>query len=206
MLTFIVAFQAQTGTGQTWMSILTVLLVLPSAAYWRIAYLDSITHQLYKHHTVVRHTRVQFDELLRGRPDGFRKWLIAQLEPDGPYFRRVYPIIDSYLQGTNYGAHLCDELGHTDNRTAKIVAGIKDGAYQAYKLLKALYDEAVEAAERQKQEDDIRIASETKFREGEEARITAQRVQIALEDITTYVDGHQALTDLQHDRRPSTTI
>jgi|GEM_PF-5940427 len=193
-LCLVVALTARTEAGLVWMSILTVLLATPTALFWYISvYLDGLAYRLNKRYTLPQLNGVQFSRLRTGRQSVFKEWLIEQLVPTAPYFGRVQPIVDSYLEATASGAALWGTLGLDHLYFKTINEALYVAADQACELLQPIYNESVEAKSRREQEEDARIARENEFCEGEEARITKARVAMAVEDMQTFSEGHRAL-------------
>lgn len=126
------------------------------------------------------------------RQGEFSDWLVNQLYGEEPYFGRVHPIVDRYLEATAKGAALYENGGYSSGK-AILGPALTKAADQAYKLLRPIYEEATNAKESREQEKAARIASETAFREGEEARITQQRIAMAIEDMEAFSLGNQAL-------------
>lgn len=192
---------AETESGHIWMGALSLLGLIGPVLFWRHLYYNRVVQQLHKH-TIVLNIggKIGDDKRLYDlassmrRPDGFDKWFYAQLYENAWHFGAVHVITDEYLRSIEQAYQLKQSLTQYEDKN-KLNGLFEKASDIAYEKLRPIYEEYMHEKARLKREEDARIASETTYRKREEKRITAQRIAMAAEDIQTYIEGNQALTN-----------
>lgn len=179
----------------------TALMALFMSMFWTHMYFNTTTRQLHQRQVIPDLSKEdRWRYLARGyvlpttmRPSAFSAWLYDQLKAVAPHFGAVSTIIESYVAATNRSQKLLRSLPREADERDELDNLLKTASDTAYEQLRPIFEKDMQAKAQAEREAQAKIVSETKYRQGEEKRITNQRVQMASEDVNAYIQGHTEL-------------
>ncbi len=193
----IAAHNARTVGGFRFLGFVTALLAIGMFLFWRHMYYNTAVRSLNKRHPV-RFDDQQFSLLRqqfanRGDRD-FSKWLRDNLEESAPYFRRLQPLIDEYLEVSRPAL----ELQQAATKRHSVGSGWSElrgkaelAARAAAAKIEPLYREFTDKKQQKEREETAKRVAAATFRNQEDARISKQKITMANEDIDAYALGIQ---------------
>ncbi len=184
------ALTATTVAGSFWAIMVSIPLLVGIVRFWNHMWLNGVARRI---DFVVSTATVPLALISEPGDWAFAQWFEDQLQSGAPQFKRVYPIVDDYLDATYKAAKLLAEEDVPDVLADELRDGMEAAAKQAYAQLESLRRTATMHAARANDEEQANVAAQALFQEREDARIMEQNVRMVLDDMRAYATGYQAL-------------